>query len=244
MSNRSAWVGLAVAAGLIVAALFLPPLRNAILVGVLLAVPGYLLALAVVGARLSVEEGVLLGVVFSIAIVALGGVGMGVLGIRISAVSWSVYIGLVVILLGIVILSRPRLPRLPATLQGFSARDLGFIVAGLVLVSLALNVSALGAREARSAGQENLAELWITPADAGQQAVTVGLQNVGLVQGNYTLELRVNDEVAGSFKLTLQGRESWERTFPLRGAFGRVDVFLYREGGDRPIRHVWRTDVR
>ena len=239
MTLRNAAVA-AIAAGIFLLFTLLPAMRVPVAVAMIVILPGFLLAMAFMGERVSGAEGLLLILLLSMCAVVAGGLAMGVVGFQITATSWWFFLLLLAAGAGgVAVLRRlgrgPAIPlRLPRT------QEVVYLAAGLVLISFALNIATIGARDARTPGGESLPQLWMLPDDEDTNGVRVGVDNLGATTGFYRLELLVNGVAADSRMVTVDGGQSWVHRFPLRGVVERVDVLLYSEGASRAIRHAWR----
>ena len=239
MLNGSRFILLVALATLLGAAVLFEPVRVALVVAAVL-VPGYLIAVAVWGEGLTLVDGILLSVALSVAALVIGGVALAAFGVDLSAVAWRVYLAIMAAIAGAAAvhrLGRTQVIRAPA----FRAMDVAYAMLGLVLIGFALNVAAIGARDARTAGEQSLPQLWMLPAAADAGVVTVGVENVGGEQGSFELELLLDGSVVDTREIKLPPAQRWVGNFSIRGVVQRVDAVLYRPGSREPVRQVWRV---
>jgi hypothetical protein len=237
MTSRSpGWVaaGVALLAGL----LLLATLRVPLLVAAVVIVPGFVVALAVLRERLAGPEGLLMTLLGSMSLAVMAGLTMELVGVEITPEAWWLFVAPISLAAAGVALLLRRADVRGVPLRLPRPREVAYVAAGLVLVSFALNISAVGARDARTAANESLAQLWILPG-SDADVHRIGVENLGSLPGYYRVEVQVNGNLVETHRITVEGGDRWVREVAPRGVVDRLDVRLYPDGGTTPARHVW-----
>jgi hypothetical protein len=238
-------VGIAAAVLFVAAAsvllVLLPAVRASLLVPALLVLPGYLVTVAVLPRHSDVTEQLILSLVVSLTITIAAGLGFALIGIPIGALAWAgLLLGVGILGVAMTLKRRERLSK-PLQLRLPRARDALITLAALFLVSFAIQLASVGARESRTAGNESVPVLWLEPASATGNDVSVGIRNIGSVRGDFRLDLIADGSVLQSYRVEVEGRGEWSTTVSVRGSVARVDAYLYDYGSAQQLRHVWRV---
>lgn len=252
-------VALVIAAGvtLVLPALGEGLVRIVLALPLVLVVPGYALALALLPApRVGGGERLVLSLGLSLALAALGGFVLNWTPWGLGAQPWAAFLALTTLAAGAVAwVRRPPSNRQPVPLGAVTtSRRPGRRTAlpALLMVLAALAAGAAwwtarsGAAQQASAG---FTQLWTLPAtEGGALTVRLGVRSREPVPLSYRVRLEVEGELVQEWPaVVLEPGEQWEATAtlsPSQGAAGPVKAVLYR--ADAPAtayRHVlwWRN---
>jgi uncharacterized membrane protein len=218
------------------------PLRLGVGLPFVLVAPGYALTAALVATPLPAAERVAYSLGLSLAVAALGGLALHLLGVGLHPATWGALLGGLTLVGCAVGFWRRRGSVTPvpvwAAMMPLRARDLGLVLAALVVSGLAVGLAATGA----SAQRVGFSQLWLLPADPARDAVRVGVRSQELATTAYRLQLVTDGTVLlDSTGVQLGPGEAWETTVALAtGQSGQVEAILYRaEVPDVAYRRVW-----
>jgi hypothetical protein len=208
--------------------------------------PGYaIVAAAFAGHDLERPQQLMLSLLCSLAVLALGGLLLNYLPGGLRTATWAVLLFILVVAAsGVAVLRRPTAPRTPGRsrlrLGAIRRWDLPLLAGAGVAVVAALILAFTPLPAGRAAGYT---ALWMLPGSGGQQGpLRVGVESAEHGSLAYLLVVDSGKARPQDFRFSLD--PGGERTFtlPLRvpvGAKVRVEASLYLAGRpDRPYRRV------
>lgn len=224
-----------------------------------LLLPGYIVTAALLGLRLQMAERIALSIAMSVAVVIAGGFLLNALPGGLQARSWAIFIWLVTcagsaLLLARSLRRREQVPLGALRIPRPRGRDVGLVVASLLVLALAVGVAVHSAQGAQGAGYT---QLWILPASTGTAgaakttpsptaSVDLGVRNEESAPQSYRLILLVNGAQARTYLIQLQPGQQWRRSVTVALGHGQGDVIvvatLYRPTvSGQPYRQVRLT---
>ena len=227
-------------ANVVAVGLNLPPIiRTPLAIPLVLYLPGYTLALALLPpAALSRVEFLVVSVTLSIAVSALGGLLLGLTPNGLNPLSWTLMLSAVA-LAGALVASRrsagaatdppSRWPR-PGRVE----------VAVLVLATLAVAAILTGTTVIASRMvAPPPAQLWMLPVDGQPNEAQLGMR-AGTPGGPYTIRLTSSGTQIAEYPLTLGDGEQWQTTVTFDPADRTKPIVarLYEGDSDTDIRFV------
>ena len=214
-----------------------------------LLLPGYVLVAALVGTQIDIVERITLSIAMSIAIIIAGGFALNALPAGLQARSWAIFVWLAVSA-GATILLYRSLRQADALLRAAHVpmprrRDVGFLIASLLVISVAIGVAVHSAQAQQSA---SFTQLWMLPEKTRQttgQAATVslGVRNEERTRQSYQLDIRVNGAVTHTYRIQLNPGQEWQQRVAIalgdvRGSV-TIDAMLFRPTlSKQPYRQV------
>jgi uncharacterized membrane protein len=219
-----------------------------LLVGIPLVVfiPGYVVIAALsVNARLEKEESLLYGVGMSLLITAIGGLLLNLTPFGLTASSWAVFLGLVILIADLVMVvrhpSQPvKQPHFPIKLSWSQSLMLllAVIIIGVAFVISGQNISQNATR---------FTQLWLLPDSKTAGTVQCGISNDEGIPVQYKLQLQMLDgQLLHEWPtIALNAGEQWTGEYALTaGQNGPVQAVLYRlDKPDTVYRHVFLQKV-
>lgn len=228
-------------------------------VAFVLLLPGYIVTAALLGPRLQMAERIALSIAMSFAIVIAGGFILNALPGGLQARSWAIFIWVVVCAGSALLLARSlrrgASPSLGAVrIPRPRRRDVGLVIASLLVLALATGVAVHSAQGAQSTGYT---QLWILPSSTGTTGATattpiptakvdLGVRSEESTPQSYQLILQVNGARAQTYVIQLQPGQQWRRSVTIALGHGQGDVTvvatLYRPTiSAQPYRQVRLT---
>lgn len=194
--------------------------------------PGYALVKALFPeSHLETAELIALMLGLSLAITAIGGVVLYWLGWELNAVSWTLFLGSVTVLAGVVGILRHRPSETPIPEESkinftFSFWDVLFFMLAAVGVAISFSLAYQGEIIQNNS---DFTQLWILPDDDVENTVLVGINNHAEEQIQYRLDFEVDGQVVEEISMIdLQPAETWEHEFALPELAHTVTANLYR----------------
>jgi hypothetical protein len=228
-------------AAVVVALVLVPAFRQSVIVPALMLLPGYVVAVAILPGRRDVSEHLIFSLLLSLTFAILFGLVIGVIGIPIEPTAWWVALGAIGLIAAVMAVRRRGRLGEPIQVRLPNRRELAMLVGAALLVVFAIELSSLGAREARTAGDESVPVLWLFPESDRQRDLTVGIRNIGSSAGTYRVDVYVDGSPFRTFPVALEGRAEWSARLDLDRSAEHVDVLLYVPESAQPVRHVWRA---
>ena len=206
--------------------------------------PGYALSRIVFGLRLKADQRLVVSLALSLALDALGGIGLSVSPWGMTSRSWAIGLSATTVLLAVVAAAAGPLVR-RREMRWHPSRPAAFTaLAALVcacVVTAAIAASRLPSDPPPWASGYTL--LWLLPKASGQ--VEVGLQSGEFSPTSYRVVLTIRNERTLRWTTgTIPPAGTWARLTRASRAT-RIDAYLYRssDGDQRPYRHVYLNPV-
>jgi hypothetical protein len=219
----------------------LPSVRASILVPAIMVLPGYLATVALLPERRDITEQLILSLVISTTLVIAIGLGFNLAGIPIGPLAWFAVLAVIALTAAGMAFKRRQQLSKPMHIRLPRARDMLLTLLAFMLVSFAIQLATIGARESRTAGDQSVPVLWLEPVAGSQTELSVGVGNIGSAHGAFRLDVVARGSVLESYRIELDGRSQWSTTFTVGPSQGRVDVMLFAFGSSEVLRHVWRA---
>ena len=206
--------------------------------------PGYALSRIVFGVRLRADQRLLVSLALSLALAALGGIGLSLSPWGMTPRSWAIGLSASTVLLALVATSvgsslrRPEMRWHPSRAAAFTT--LAALLCACV-VTAAVAASRLPSDPPPWASGYTL--LWLLPKASGH--VEVGLQSGEFSPTSYRVVLKIRNERTVQWTTgTIPPAGTWARLTRASRAT-RIDAYLYRssEGAQQPYRHVYLNPV-
>jgi hypothetical protein len=239
--SRNAILAAVALAAVLLALIFLPPLRMAVIVPALMLLPGYVITAAVVPGRLDVAEQLILSLVLSLTFAILVGLALGAVGIPIQQAAWWVALGVIGLVAAAMAVRRRGRPSEPIQMRLPYRREVVLLLCAGLIVVIAIEISSVGARDARTAGDESVPVLWLLPESERERDLSVGIRNIGSLAGTYRLTVVIDGSPFRTFDVALEGRAEWSAPLEVGRSAKRIDALLYIPESVQPVRHVWRA---
>lgn len=210
--------------------------RAAIVVPLVLVLPGYALSVALFPQRsLGWAERTLLSLGLSFAVLALGSLVLHWTGIGLNAGTWTVLLATITLLSGGIALGRDQVRVSWPTYRSLAlTRQQATLFGAAALVT----VSAFGVSVWSTAQQprRGFAEVWLVPANGTDtQTLRIGVNNQEAVATSYRLELQVGGQTVQAWQqLELAPYATWETDVTI-DAPGTAEAVLYRSDAPTSI---------
>ena len=238
--------GLAIAAILLdLVGVNIPVVRPILALALVLFLPGYgLMSASFRIRRLSWVELIAMSVGGSIVLTIITTLAMQLVGVALTANSWTIALGSLTVGTCIVDALRRAGPSIeiePLRLSVSTVRGLALLgVAALVAIS-AVGIARYGALDTPSPG---FTQLWLVPdASSGGAAYRIGVKNEEQHASQYRLELHGPGDLTNTWLISLSTGQVWQETYQLpnhpRGP-SRIEVVLF--DSNKPnvaYRSVW-----
>jgi uncharacterized membrane protein len=205
--------------------------------------PGYAVTAAVFKEDvLELPAKIALGIGISLAISAVGGIGLYGTGALLTRTSWTVFLSIVILISSIVALVQRS--RNTSYMPKEVTRKLGF--SEILLLTFSMLALGSGIYLARTAEQnqnyEPFTEFWIVPQTEDISDIEVGLHNYEQTSMLYDISVRINErEVETWENISVLPDQVWNRTYtlpPKESSNETVTVYLYR-GDDFTEPYRW-----
>jgi uncharacterized membrane protein len=229
--------GLAVA-GLLTALLPSPVwLRSALLIPLVLFLPGYALAANLFAPRtVSLVERCVYAVVLSISVTAVGGL-IAQLVLDLGRDVWAVLLTAVTVaasIRGYLTSSRAQVPP-HLSLRWSSSLSLAVLLGAATLAGLAIVSASNGLHNSQK--RIRFTSFWMLPAQAEPESVLIGIRSHEGRLSHYRLRLERDGTAVAAAGIRLASGQTWERQFRVPGPAGTPVLAELSKAG-QPYRHL------
>ena len=206
-------------------------------------VPGYALSRIIFGLRLKADQRLVVSLALSLALDALGGIGLSLSPWGITSRSWATGLSALTILLALVAVSvGPVVPRRQVRWQSSRAAALTALAALLCACVVTAAIAASREPSDPPPWASGYTLLWLVPKASGK--VEVGVQSGEFRPRSYRVVVKIRNQTTTRWVTgAIPPAGTWARSIRATRRT-RIDAYLYRRSdGEQPYRHVYLNPV-